>query len=131
MKHSQPASSAGSSCPTPDHGSSSPRVLMGHGGGGLLTQELIRSVFLEAFGLPAEGLADAVYDRDPHKFDDAVKLDTLTYDEALNDNIKVMDDTSIALAKENGLPIVVCNMFEKGNLLAIIKGDMSLCSIVK
>ena len=42
-----------------------------------------------------------------------------------------MDDTSIALAKENGLPIVVCNMFEKGNLLAIIKGDMSLCSVVK
>jgi len=42
-----------------------------------------------------------------------------------------MDDTSIALAKENGLPIAVCNMFEKGNLLAIVKGDMSLCSIVK
>ena len=59
MKHPQPASSAGYSCPTPDHGSRSPRVLMGHGGGGLLTQELIRSVFLKAFGLPAEGLADA------------------------------------------------------------------------
>jgi hydrogenase expression/formation protein HypE len=59
MKHPQPASSAGYSCPTPDHGSRSPRVLMGHGGGGLLTQELIRSVFLEAFGLLAEGLADA------------------------------------------------------------------------
>lgn len=59
MKHPQPASSAGYSCPTPDHGSRSPRVLMGHGGGGLLTQELIRSVFLKAFGLPDEGLADA------------------------------------------------------------------------
>ena len=74
---------------------------------------------------------DGVYDKDPNKFDDAVKLDTLTYDQALSDNIKVMDDTAIALAKENGLPIIVCNMFEKGNLLAIIKGDMSLCSIVK
>jgi len=42
-----------------------------------------------------------------------------------------MDDTSIALAKDNNLPIVVCDMFKKGNLLAIIQGDTSLCSIVK
>ncbi len=74
---------------------------------------------------------DGVYDRDPNKFADAVKLDSLSYDQALSDDIKVMDDTAIAQAKENGLPIVVCNMFEKGNLLAILKGDMSLCSIVK
>ncbi len=74
---------------------------------------------------------DGVYDKDPHKFDDAVKLDMLTYDQALSEHIKVMDDTSIALAKENGLPIAVCNMFEKGNLLAIIDGDESKCSIVK
>ncbi|MEA3490863.1 MAG: UMP kinase [Campylobacterota bacterium] len=74
---------------------------------------------------------DGVYDKDPHKFDDAIKLERLTYDEALEDNIKVMDDTSIALAKDNSLPIVVCNMFDKGNLLAIINGDTDLCSIVK
>lgn len=74
---------------------------------------------------------DGVYDKDPNKFADAVKLDSLSYDQALSDHIKVMDDTAIAQAKENGLPIVVCNMFEKGNLLAILKGDMSLCSIVK
>jgi len=73
---------------------------------------------------------DGVYDKDPHKFDDAVKLDTLSYDQALEDHIKVMDDTSIALAKENQLPIVVCNMFHKGNLLAIINGDTTGCSIV-
>jgi len=74
---------------------------------------------------------DGVYDKDPNKFDDAVKLDSLTYDQALTDDIKVMDDTAIAQAKENKLPIAVCNMFEKGNLLAIVQGDMSLCSIVK
>jgi len=74
---------------------------------------------------------DGVYTRDPNKYDDAVKLDTLTYDEAMTDEIKVMDDTSIALAKENNLPIIVCNMFDKGNLLAIINGDTSLCSVVK
>jgi uridylate kinase len=74
---------------------------------------------------------DGVYDKDPNKFDDAVKLNSISYDQALSDHIKVMDDTAIAQAKDNGLPIVVCNMFEKGNLLRIIKGDMSLCSIVK
>ena len=74
---------------------------------------------------------DGVYDKDPMKYADAVKYDTLSYDKALEDHIKVMDDTAIALAKDNKLPIVVANMNEKGNLLAIIKGDYSKCSIVK
>jgi len=74
---------------------------------------------------------DGVYDKDPNKFDDATKLDEITYDEALGDHIKVMDDTAIALAKENSLPIIICNMFKKGNLLAIAQGDFSKCSIVK
>lgn len=74
---------------------------------------------------------DGVYDRDPAKFPDAKKLDVISYDQALSDHIKVMDDTSIALAKDNKLPIVVCNMFEKGNLLKIINGDTTRCSIVR
>jgi uridylate kinase len=49
----------------------------------------------------------------------------------MEDNIKVMDDTAIALAKDNSLPIVVCNMFEEGNLLKIANGDYSNCSVVK
>jgi uridylate kinase len=74
---------------------------------------------------------DGVYDKDPAKFENAVKLDTISYDDALKDHIKVMDDTAIALAKDNRLPIVVANMNEKGNLLAIANGDFSKCSIVK
>ena len=74
---------------------------------------------------------DGVYDKDPMKYPDAIKYDTLSYDKALEDNIKVMDDTAIALAKNNKLPIVVANMSEKGNLLKIINGDYSKCSIVK
>ena len=42
-----------------------------------------------------------------------------------------MDDTAIALAKDNGLPIAVANMNEQGNLLKIIKGDYTKCSIVQ
>ena len=74
---------------------------------------------------------DGIYNKDPMKYNDAVKLDVVSYDQALEDNIKVMDDTAIALAKENSLPIVVMNMNEKGNLLKIIQGDYSKCSVVK
>ena len=74
---------------------------------------------------------DGVYDKDPHKFSDAKMLDTISYDEALRDHIKVMDDTAIALAKDNKLPILVCNMFKKGNLLDLVKFDKGICSIVK
>ena len=65
------------------------------------------------------------------KYDDAIKLPTLGYDEALQDHIKVMDDTSIALAKENKLPIIVCDMFTPGNLFEIIQGNLASCSIVQ
>ena len=74
---------------------------------------------------------NGVYDKDPMKYPDAQKLETLSYDRALEDQIKVMDDTAIALSKDNKLPIAVTNMNEKGNLLRIVKGDYSKCSIVK
>ncbi|MDD3775134.1 MAG: UMP kinase [Sulfurovaceae bacterium] len=95
------------------------------------TAATLRASEIEAEVLIKATKVDGVYDKDPNKFSDAIKLDTLSYDEALNDHIRVMDDTAIALAKENGLPILVCNMFQKGNLLAIAKGDMTHCSIVK
>ncbi|WP_231259232.1 UMP kinase, partial [Helicobacter pylori] len=53
---------------------------------------------------------DGIYDKDPNKFKDAKKLDTLSYNDALIGDIEVMDDTAISLAKDNKLPIVVCNM---------------------
>ena len=74
---------------------------------------------------------DGVYDKDPKKFPDAKKLTELTYEDALQDNIKVMDDTAIALAKDNSIPIVVCDMNIKGNLAKIVGGDKSNCSIVR
>ncbi len=95
------------------------------------TAATLRASEIEASMLIKATKVDGVYDKDPAKFDDAVKLDTLTYDQALNDHIKVMDDTAIALAKDNSLPIVVANMNEKGNLLSIVNGDYTKCSIVK
>ncbi len=95
------------------------------------TAATLRASEIEADILIKATKVDGVYNKDPNKFDDAVKLSEISYDRALGEHIKVMDDTAIALAKENKLPIIVCNMFEKGNLLSIINGDYSLCSIVK
>ena len=75
---------------------------------------------------------DGVYDKDPKKHEDAIKYTTLSYDTALKDGIRVMDDTAIALAKDNSIPIIVCNMFLENNLLDIIQNEnLSNCSIVK
>jgi uridylate kinase len=95
------------------------------------TAATLRASEIEADMIIKATKVDGVYDKDPAKFDDAVKLNSISYDDALKDHIKVMDDTSIALAKDNSLPIVVCNMFESGNLLKIVNGDLSVCSIVK
>jgi len=95
------------------------------------TAATLRATEIDATMLIKATKVDGVYDKDPMKYDDAVKLDVINYDDALKDHIKVMDDTAIALAKDNVLPIVIMNMNEKGNLLSIVNGDMSKCSVVK
>lgn len=96
------------------------------------TAATLRAVEIDADMIVKATKVNGVYDKDPNKFEGAKLLSTLSYDDALRDDIKVMDDTSIALAKDNKLPIVVCNMFEPGNLAKIIvDGDLSGCSIVK
>lgn len=95
------------------------------------TAATLRAIEIDADLIIKATKVDGVYDKDPNKFLDAQKLGTLTYERAMNDHIKVMDDTSIALAKDNNLPIVVCNMFKEGNLLKIIQGDYESCSVVK
>jgi uridylate kinase len=94
------------------------------------TAATLRASEIEADMLIKATKVDGIYDRDPMKYKDAKKLHEISYDRALSDHIKVMDDTAIALAKENKLPIVVCNMFEPDNLKKIIEGDTTLCSIV-
>ncbi|MEO1953612.1 MAG: UMP kinase [Campylobacterales bacterium] len=95
------------------------------------TAATLRAVEIGAEVIIKATKVDGVYDKDPAKFDDAKKLSELSYDDALNDHIKVMDDTSIALAKDNRLPIIVCDMSIKGNLLDILNGNMKNCSIVR
>ncbi len=95
------------------------------------TAATLRAVEIGADAIVKATKVDGIYDKDPNKFDDAVLLDSLSYDRALHDNIRVMDDTAIALAKDNSLPIIVCNMFKPGNLLNIIEFQKGIYSIVK
>ncbi len=95
------------------------------------TAATLRAVEIQAEVIIKATKVDGVYDKDPKKFADAIKLPVLGYDQALQDHIRVMDDTSIALAKENKLPIIVCDMFTPGNLLSIIQGNLDSCSIVQ
>lgn len=87
------------------------------------TAATLRAVEIGASMIIKATKVDGVYDKDPAKFSDAIMLKDISYDQALKDNIKVMDDTSIALAKDNALPIVVCNMLREGNLLKIMQED--------
>ncbi len=87
------------------------------------TAATLRAVEIGAEMIIKATKVDGVFDKDPAKFEDAKMLQQISYDQALKDNIKVMDDTAIALAKDNTLPIVVCNMLREGNLLKIIQGD--------
>lgn len=95
------------------------------------TAATLRAIEIDSDMIIKATKVDGVFDRDPNKFEDALLIKELNYDEALKDNIKVMDDTAIALAKDNSLPIVVSNMNKKGNLLKIAIGDFSECSVVK
>lgn len=95
------------------------------------TAATLRAVEIGAEIIIKATKVDGVYDKDPNKYPDAVKLDTISYDQAMTSHINVMDDTSIALAKDNALPIIVCDMFKENNLLEIINGDLTNCSIVK
>ncbi|WP_299547820.1 UMP kinase [uncultured Helicobacter sp.] len=95
------------------------------------TAATLRAIEIEAEMIIKATKVDGVYDKDPAKFSDAVMLERISYEQALKDEIKVMDDTSIALAKDNNLPIVVCNMLREGNLLKVIQGESgAICSKV-
>jgi uridylate kinase len=95
------------------------------------TAATLRAIEIDADMIIKATKVNGVYDKDPMKFSDAQLLNELSYERAMEDNIKVMEDTAIALAKDNSLPIVVCNIFEEGNLLKIANGDYSNCSVVK
>jgi uridylate kinase len=87
------------------------------------TASALRGVELEADVFLKGTRVDGVYTADPEKDPKATKFDEITFDECYNKNLKVMDLTSFAMCKENGLPVVVFNMDKPGNLKKVILGE--------
>ncbi|MEM7774034.1 MAG: UMP kinase [Pseudomonadota bacterium] len=65
---------------------------------------------------------DGVYSADPAKTPDAVRYDRLTYADVLGRDLRVMDGAAIALARDNGLPVIVFSIQDPGNLLRVLRG---------
>lgn len=67
---------------------------------------------------------DGIYDKDPKKFDDAVKLESVSFQQAVeNEAIKVMDKAALGLAMEQNMPVVVFKLEEDGNILQAASGE--------
>lgn len=66
---------------------------------------------------------DGVYDADPRSHPDAVKFDTISFDEALGRGLRVADASAFSLCRDNGLPIVVFNLLEEGNIARAVRGE--------
>ena len=73
--------------------------------------------------LMAKNDVDGVYDKDPNNNSEALKYDHITYLNAIEKRLRVMDSTALSLCMEYNIPIVVFDLFKSGNLSKIIMGE--------
>jgi uridylate kinase len=66
---------------------------------------------------------DGVYDKDPAQHPDAVRYESLTFQDVLSGELAVMDSTAIALCKDNAIPIIVFDLFGPGNVGRAVAGE--------
>lgn len=83
----------------------------------------LRGVEIKADALLKGTRVDGVYNADPEKDPDAVRYDELTFDEAYEKQLQIMDMTAFTLCKENNLPIVVFDMNRQGSLVRVVSGE--------
>lgn len=87
------------------------------------TAAALRSVEINADALLKATNVDGVYDKDPNKFDDAVKFDNVTFQEVITRDLKVMDSTAFSLCKDNDMPIIVFNLNDPDNIMRVVSGE--------
>lgn len=87
------------------------------------TAATLRAIEIDADVILKGTRVDGIYDSDPEKNADAVKFNSLSFDEVFEKNLKVMDMTAFTLSHENKLPIIVFDMNKKGNLERLIDGE--------
>ena len=83
----------------------------------------LRAIEIQADVVLKGTRVDGVYNKDPEKFKDAVRFNKLSFQEAYEKNLSIMDMTAFTLCMENKLPIIVFDMNKKGNLLKVAKGE--------
>ena len=83
----------------------------------------LRALEIKADALLKGTRVDGVYTADPEKDPTATKYDELSFDKAIADRLKVMDQTAFSLCREGNMPIIVFDMNQKGNLTALLIGD--------
>ena len=66
---------------------------------------------------------DGIYDKDPHKYDDAVKFDQLSYMDCLEKRLSVMDSTAFSLCMDNKMPILVFNLKQEHSIRKAVTGE--------
>jgi uridylate kinase len=87
------------------------------------TAASLRAMEIDAEVLVKATKVDAVYDKDPKKFADARRFEHLSYIDALNLRLGVMDSTAMAMCMDNDLPIQVVNLWEPGALVKVVTGE--------
>ena len=87
------------------------------------TAAVLRAIEIGAEVILKGTRVDGIYNVDPEKNENAIKFDSITYKDAINKGLKVMDMTAFALSQENNLPIIVFDMNTKGNLEKVISGE--------
>ncbi|MCM8814189.1 MAG: UMP kinase [Candidatus Omnitrophica bacterium] len=87
------------------------------------TAAALRAVEIGADVIMKATKVDGVYSADPKKDKDATRFSELNYSEVLNQNLQVMDQTAVTLCKENAMPIIVFDLFKKGNLKKVVLGE--------
>jgi uridylate kinase len=94
------------------------------------TAAALRAIEISADVILKGTRVDGVYDMDPEKFPNAVKYEQITFDEAYQKNLKIMDLTAFTLCKENNIPIIVFDINKKGNLITIILKDKNTGTLI-
>jgi uridylate kinase len=90
----------------------------------------LRAIEMKADVILKGTRVDGVYDADPEKNPNAKKFETISFQDCISKNLKVMDMTAFTLCMENKLPIIVFDMNRAGNLLKIVQGE-SVGTLVK
>ncbi|MCH1517964.1 MAG: UMP kinase [Flavobacteriaceae bacterium] len=84
---------------------------------------VLRAIEIDADVILKGTRVDGIYTEDPEKNKEAIKFDTLSFEEVLKRGLKVMDTTAFTLSQENKLPIIVFDMNTKGNLSKVVNGE--------